>query len=591
MLSSPVVIRLAEMYLIKAEICARDGRAEEAIRLVNILRERAGLTGSQLFEAHDLQGYETVLDVLTVSVKKHCSPNPRKRNDVKPQFSPKPIMMQFKRIAVVFLGMLSQSVLWAAEAPQQKQRPNIIWLMAEDMSLDLSCYGMEAAKTPHLDQLAASGWRFTNCFATSPICSPSRSAMLTGVHQTAINAAHHRSNRQLPLPEDVKPFTYWLREAGYTCVLGNDLVKGKGRKIDCNFKTSPLGEWDGKENFGLFDKYDELLPEDQPFFSQIQLDVTHRGDWWDEIRAASASPTDPDSVVLPPYIADNAINRLDWAKYLDQIAYMDTEVGNLIQSLKRKGLYENTVIIFIGDNGRCNIRGKGYLHDSGIHVPLIIHWPQGIREAAVREEVVSTLDLTATILALADAEMPAYLDGSSVMQADFSREYVYSARDLWDEVMDKSRSLTSSRFKYIRNDMPEVPWDAHQAYLEFYRPALHSMRRMLWRNELGGEARLFFMPTKPAEELYDLMEDPYELNNLAEDPGSHAQLEKLRELLRQHEAASLPDTSVFVPDFPIAVNVLEWVKYNYPQEYLRMLEGEEIGFQKYNRLYHESIKK
>ena len=167
---------------------------------------------------------------------------------------------------------------------QTKDQPNIIWLMAEDISLDLECYGTKGVQTPNLNRLAAEGMRFNNCFVTNPICSPSRSSMMIGTHQLKINAHNHRSNRKVALPDPYKPFTYWLRESGYTTIIGHHGVMGYGRKIDCNFKTQMLGNWDGKENFGLFDKKDEFLAEDQPFFAQIQLVATHRGDWWDEVR-------------------------------------------------------------------------------------------------------------------------------------------------------------------------------------------------------------------------------------------------------------------------------------------------------------------
>ena len=262
--------------------------------------------------------------------------------------------------------------------------PNIIWLMAEDISLDLGCYGMAAVKTPNLDQMALDGMIFNNAFVTNPICSPSRSAMMVGTHQLKTNTHHHRSNRDIALAAPYKPFTYWLRQVGYTAILGHHNVMGKGRKIDVNFKHEALGEWDGKKKFGLFDKYDNFDPGDAPFFAQIQLNVTHRGDWWDEIRAKSSDPVNPDAVQLPPYYADHPAIRLDWARYLDQMEYMDNEVGMILKELEEKGLTENTVVVFIGDNGRCNIRGKGNLHDPGLRIPLLIKWPKGINAGQIR---------------------------------------------------------------------------------------------------------------------------------------------------------------------------------------------------------------
>ena len=488
----------------------------------------------------------------------------------------------------ILLGVFSCQE--ALETDQQKDLPNIIWLMAEDISLDLACYGMPAVKTPFLDQMAADGLRFDNCFSTSPICSPNRSAMMTGVHQVKINAHHHRSNRDVELSAPYKPFTYWLREAGYTCILGHHGVMGKGRKTDVNFKSTPLGPWDGKEQFGLFDKYDQFNPDEGPFFAQIQLKVTHRGDWWDDIRQQSAHPVHPDSVVLPPYYADHPTIRLDWAKYLDQMEYMDNEVGLIMTELEEKGLADNTVVIFIGDNGRCNIRGKGYLHDPGLRVPLIIKWPKGIEGGVVKQNIVSTTDITATILDLAGIDIPTYMTGKSFLAEDFQREEVYAARDLWDEIEEKSRALTSNRWKYIRNDMPEVPWDAHQAYLEFYRPAVHIMRMLKAQGKLNAETGIFFQTQKPGEELYDLQADPFELNNLVEMTEHQAILNELRNKAHSYDQLMQPVSDTYHPVHPGAVDVLAWLKKEKPESYQQMREGIEIGFRKFTQAYRASKK-
>lgn len=472
-----------------------------------------------------------------------------------------------------------------------QEKPNIIWLMAEDIGIDIECYGMPAVKTPVLNKLADLGIKFTNAFCTNSICSPSRSAMLTGVHQNKINAQHHRSNRDVPLTEGILPFTSHLRKAGYTCIIGNELVMGKGRKIDVNFKHDAIGQWDGKNNFGLFDKKDTFTQIDQPFFAQIQLVVTHRGDWWNKIRTNSKHPVNPDKVVMPPYMADHPTVRLDWAKYLDQIEYMDHEIGLIIEDLKKKGMYENTIIIFIGDNGRCNIRGKGYLHDSGLHIPLIVNWPNGIKEKQVRDNVVSTTDITATILDFAGIEVPQYMTGKSFMNEDFDRKYVYSCRDLWDEIMEESRSLSTEKYKYISNHMPEVPWDAHQTYLEFYRPAVHTMRRLKFDGKLNETEAFFFSNTKPEEELYDLENDPHEINNLVENTKYKSILEQMRSDCSNIETEMTSEDHTFRPIFPRSVNVLDFVKYKYTDDYLQMLDGKEIGFSKFLNLYKKSSNK
>ncbi len=503
-----------------------------------------------------------------------------------------------KKITPSILTYVSVLVLFSIagctqqeKADDSQTRPNIIWLMSEDISNDLACYGMEGLQTPNLDKLASEGIRFTNCFSTNPICSPNRSAMLVGAHQNMIKAQHHRSNREVPLMDPYKPITYLLRKAGYTCILGHQAVMGKGRKIDVNFKHERLGPYDGLNKFGIFDKLDTLDPGDQPFFAQIQLAVTHRGDWWNRVSEKSTDRVDTAEISLPEYYADHPVIKEDWARYLDQIEFMDNEVGMIMEDLRTKGMAENTAVIFIGDNGRCNIRGKGYLHDPGLRIPLIVWWPENLDQGLVSEQVVSVTDISASILQLAGAELPEYLTGIPFIGVESSRDHVISARDLWDEVMEKSRSVSTNRYKYIRNDMPEVPFDAAQAYLEFYRPAVHVMRTLNQQEQLNEAERFFFSFEKPEEELYDLLEDPHELNNLAGDPEYSEIMNDLREKLAIWEN-QLPPTTEADFDFvhPTAVDVLEWVKNEKPELYQEMLDGKEIGFGSLSRAYRETQK-
>ncbi|MFC0537690.1 sulfatase family protein [Pelagicoccus mobilis] len=462
-----------------------------------------------------------------------------------------------------------------------KDKPNIIWLMAEDIGADLECYGMEGVETPNLNRLAEEGARFTSVYCPSPICSPNRSAMMVGVDQTEFGAQHHRSNRNVPLPAPYKPMTHWLREAGYTNIIGSNLVMSKGGKIDCNFKTKMLGEYDGVKQFGLFDKRLEYTEADQPFFNQIQLVVTHRGDWWNEVRNKAPSPVLLDEIDLPPYYADTPEVRADWATYLDTIEYMDGEVGLLMDELESKGMDSNTVVIFIGDNGRCNLRGKGYLYEPGIRVPMIV-WGPGIIEAGtVVEELVSVTDITASILNLAGAEIPEYMTARPVFGVENPefREYVRSARDIWDEIDDCSRSIVADGFKYIRNYMPEVPWDAGQAYLDLNRPAVHVMRELDRNGRLSEEERVFFQERKPKEELYDLKSDPHEMRNLAKDPVYSEVLMRMRgyeeKWLAEHRDYGLEDLGRReVEEALAAYQVRDVLQKEYPEVWKQLEAGE-----------------
>lgn len=503
----------------------------------------------------------------------------------------KPIKFIILSLSVVFaFSSCKKTSEKVTQVAVKNQRPNIIWIMAEDMSTDLEMYGMPNVKTPNLNKMASEGIRFDNAFVTNPICSPSRSAMMVGTHQIKTNSGNHRSNRKTPLDSKFKPFTKLLRDAGYTTILGNHAVMKKGRKIDVNFKHKAIGNWNGETEFGLFDKYDNFEKEDQPFFAQIQLDVTHRGDWWDEVRDKSKHPLDPKTLTLPPYLADHPAVRLDWAKYLDQIEYMDTEVGMIFKELEDKGMIDNTIVIFIGDNGRCNIRGKGYLQDSGLRIPFIMYYPKQFKGGQIRKEVVSATDITATIVDFAGIKVPNYMTGKSIFSKNFDREFVYGARDLWDEIEEKSRAITSGEWSYIRNDKPEIPYDAQQAYLEFYRPAVHIMRKMYKEGKLNEDQKPFFESTKPKEELYNLKEDPHQLHNLASNSNYKDVLEKLRARTLDFDKEMTPVYEIYNPGPVPGKPFVKWFQKEHSDAYQQMKEGEEVGYKKYSKAYKKHLK-
>ncbi|MFC7336839.1 sulfatase [Haloferula chungangensis] len=484
--------------------------------------------------------------------------------------------MNFLRTLIIALGL----AVTAGGEPDQV-RPNIIWLMAEDMGRDLECYGMPGVQTPNLNRMAKEGALFTNAYCSNPICSPNRSAMMVGVDQTVINAHHHRSNRDLPLVAPYKPITSYLRDAGYTCLLGHDLVMGKGTKTDCNFKHTATGAYDGVKNFGLFDKRADFTAADQPFFSQIQLQVTHRGDWWNQVRKDAKDPVSLDEIKLPPFFADTPEIRYDWAAYLDTVEYMDDEVGQLMDDLKSKGLEKNTVVIFIADNGRCNLRGKGYLHDSGIHIPMIVWAPGLVKAGTVVEELVCTTDISATVLKLAGSEIPDYMSSKPIIGVEKPeyRRFVRSARDIWDEIDECSRSVSTKKFKYIKNYMPEVPWATNQAYLEINRPALWVMRRLNEEGKLSDAEMTFFQERKPEEELYDLEKDPDELNNLAKDPEYAEVLKEMRsheaEWLSNNKDLGLDDLGRRRPEIGLSAEVArDAVRKEQPELWDRLVSGE-----------------
>ena len=441
-------------------------------------------------------------------------------------------------------GLLSAGLAFVGCSTQGDipNRPNILFIIAEDMSLDLECYGCKGVQTPNLNRLAENGVLYTNARCCSSISSPTRSAMMTGAHQTTIDAHNHRSNRETPLPAGVLPMTSYLRDAGYTCVLGNkSCYENKNienndvqssRKIDCNFRWDMVGEYDGVEKFGLFDKLHEVDPEDVPFFCQITLYTTHRGDHWNRVRNASADPVDPQQVELPPYLPDHPVTRHDVATLLDQVEYMDSEVGMILDEFESKGLMENTVVFFVADNGRCDVRAKSYLYEPGTRVPMIVYG-KGVKPAVVND-LVSELDLPASFLYLAGVEQPDYYQGR-VLNALLPKrdkyapyDYLYTASDNFDDVIECFRAVHDKRYTYIRNYFPELPYDQAQMYMDLHRPSLHMLRKLSAEGSLNETQSLFMAPTKPVEELYDYIADPHCINNLAESEQYAAELERMR---------------------------------------------------------------
>ena len=307
--------------------------------------------------------------------------------------------------------------------------------------------------------------------------------------------------------------------------------------------------------------------------------ITHRGDWWKRITAESQHPVNPDSVELPPYLPDDARIRRQWASYLDQVEYMDHEVGILMNELKEKGMLDNTIIFFIGDNGRCEVKGKGYLYEPGIKIPMIA-WGKGIKQSVVTD-LVSTVDISATVLNLAEAEMPDYLSGKPLFNQTTGApnqgyDTFYAARDNWDEIIDCMRSISTDRYKYIRNYMPEKGWDEHQQYLEFHRPAIHVLRELKKNGKLNNTQLQFMEDHKPEEELYDLRNDPHETRNLALLPQYQNILKDMRFRMdswqKNNNDIGLKDFNDRVPED--MGDVKNYVMNKYPDEWKKLTEGE-----------------
>lgn len=429
------------------------------------------------------------------------------------------------------LYLIPLLVALPACAQPERDQPNIVWILAEDQSDHYGPFRESLAKTPNIDRMAAEGAKFMQAFVTSPVCSPARSALITGMYQTTIGAHNHRSgrgDRKIRLPGDVEPVPEIFRRAGYYVTNGRfgdtgELSRGK---TDYNF------EFDAN----LYDGADwEGRAEGQPFFAQVQLRGGKRRNQGtlEPLKGVQTSGISPDKVKLPPYYPDHPEVRKDWAQYLESIEHVDWEVGRILARLEEEGVADNTVVFFLTDHGVSHARGKQFLSEEGIKVPLIARAPGRIEAGAVREDLVAHIDVTASSLELAGIDVPTWMEGRPLFGPEAeTRQYVVSARDRCDETVDRLRSVRTEHFKYIRNFVPERPHLQPNRYKDNKAiiKALHGLRA---EGALAPRIETLFFESRPEEELYDLRGDPWEMNNLAEDPGHAEKLAELRSILNK----------------------------------------------------------
>jgi arylsulfatase A-like enzyme len=413
-----------------------------------------------------------------------------------------------------------------AQTPQK--RPNILLILAEDMSPQLACYGQPLIQTPNLDSMAREGIRFAHAFTTAPVCSASRSALATGMYQTTIAAHNHRTVDKKPLTAPVRHMCDYLREAGYYTVLSSP---GPGHTGPAGSLGNPKTDY----NFiskSPFDGHDwNQRPAGKPFFAQLTLQESHKGPGWPLARKTMPR-IDQQKLEVPPYWPEHPVARDEYANYLEAIELVDKYVGDIFKRLEQERIAGDTLVIFMGDNGSCTFRGKQFLYEGGIRVPLIVRWPERIKPGASRNDLISGIDVTATILGAAGVQIPQHLQGRDFLsQSSQPREHIFAARDRCDIATERMRCVRDTRYKYIRNFLPGVPYMQRNPYKEKEYPTWNLVKQLKAQGKLNAVQSLFAADSKPVEELYDLQTDPHEVKNLASEAQHAARLRSMRALV------------------------------------------------------------
>ncbi|MHB8864970.1 MAG: sulfatase family protein [Pirellulaceae bacterium] len=434
-------------------------------------------------------------------------------------------------------------LLLAAQAADAN-RPNFLWLISEDNSVhSLKLYDPQGAETPRIAQLASQGLVFDHAFCNAPVCSVARSTLITSCYAPRIGTQFHRRHVPVPLPDGVRMFPAYLRDAGYYTT--------NNAKKDYNAIEGD-GVWDVSSNTASW----RHRQPGQPFFHQLTLGITHESALHfpeGDIRARRTQ-TDPDSIVVAPYHPDTPVFRYTYARYDDCVRQLDTQIGTVVDQLAADGLLEDTFIFYFADNGGALPRSKAYAYDNGLHVPLVIRIPENWahlvpwRVGSRVPGFVSFVDFGPTLLHVAGIPVPEQVDGRpflgvGVTAAEVNaRDEAFGSADRFDEKYDLVRTVRQGRYEYVRSYQP-FNVDALQNNYRYQMLAYAQWRELYKSDQLNATQRQFFERRTP-EALFDLEVDPHELNNLAGDPQYAKVLARLRARTTQW-AKEMPDLSFF----------------------------------------------
>ena len=409
---------------------------------------------------------------------------------------------------------------------QLSDRPNILWLVAEDMGPYIASFGDSTIQTPNLSRLANEGVRYPNLFSPAGVCAPSRAAIATGMYPTSIGAGHMRTKSNTVLtglpsyeavpPVEVKMISELLRINGYYC--------SNNSKEDYQFKA-PITAWDESSSRAHW----RNRAMGQKFFAVFNFNETHESGLFEPYERTEIIPKGT-KFKVPPYLPDNEIIQRDLRKMYNNIALMDKKVGVILNQLEKDGLLENTLIFFYGDHGGPLPRQKRLIYDSGLNTPLIIRYPNQQNAGSWDRQLISFVDFAPTLLSLIGITPPKHMQGQAFLgknKAKDKRTFIHGAVDRLDGITDAIRAVRDEQFKYIRNYRPEQGYYLPIKYREKI-PTMQELLRLKDERKLNDIQAQWFRENKAPEELFDCKADPHELNNLASDPAYKEKLIQLR---------------------------------------------------------------
>lgn len=420
-------------------------------------------------------------------------------------------------------------ILFNIQSVFAQQKPNILWLVCEDMSPYLSSYGNKLVKTPNLDSLAANGIRYTRAHSNGPQCSPSRSTLISGTYAVSLGTDIHREKR--PFPEDFY-FPKYLRQAGYYTT--------NNAKQDYNNIKTPADVWNESNGKAT---YASRPDKSTPFFSVFNCGITHMTRVATiNVEGRSPRTVSKAAVDVPAYIPDLPNVRDDIAWNMDAVMLMDKWIGERLKELRASGEAENTIVFFYSDHGGTVPRGKAYVFESGTHVPFIAYFPKkwqhlaGVKQPSVSDRLISFVDLPPTIFSLTGIKTPGFMVGKPFLGAgnnkpENQRKYIFTFRANQGPSFAPSRAITDGRYKLIWNFQSAYPNGTRQDY-QWQMPAQLAWDKANIDNSLNGLHKKFWLPVEPLE-FYDLQKDSLETQNLVNNPAYAQKLAELKAALHQ----------------------------------------------------------